>query len=526
MSGKKSAVNKDLLHRIAEVVPGASVDTVKNGNEAIEVTDLGPIKHLKIPVPEGGGVVVLEGYQGTGKTHVINALRSAGSKTGSLAVRDGAPRAEVNLFGVTLRMTRRMSRLGTLSVNNIEGRMSIAEVVDPKIQDPFAADAKRIKSLLSLTGAKADPAEFYDLVGGQALFDEVVPAGALDTDDLVEMSGNIKRALEKVSRDAKQEAETKMTQSNAERLAWKDVDLAAPADEEALRVAHDRAVREEAALEQKAKSAKEFEEEQVKAVTALAKLKKEYRGKSLADAQATQAAAQDLLTSAQREVADLEERLRLAKIELGKAEHREELARKDLEQATTFEAGAAALQETIDAKAPAQVSILDLDAAADKVRLASEAMQTGAMVRRAQDGLKRADELKTSSVQLTAFADKMRDAALATDSVLSRAVQTLDCPLYVSGGRVMTKTEDRGEELFEELSHGEKCKIVIAIAIKAVGPGGLVPIPQDFWEGLAPKSQREVAAQFENTGVLGVAARATDDPEIVAREFEAFPIGN
>jgi hypothetical protein len=63
----------------------------------------------------------------------------------------------VSVPGVTMTVGRSVRRQGELQVETLEGRLSIADLVDPGFVDPERADAKRIKALVGLS--KADISE-------------------------------------------------------------------------------------------------------------------------------------------------------------------------------------------------------------------------------------------------------------------------------------------------------------------------------------------------------------------------------
>ena len=70
-------------------------------SQTIEVKNIGPVEQVSIPVPEGGGIVVLKGRNGSGKTQTLRAIESAATGRGRPSVRDGALRGEINGLGVT-----------------------------------------------------------------------------------------------------------------------------------------------------------------------------------------------------------------------------------------------------------------------------------------------------------------------------------------------------------------------------------------------------------------------------------------
>src|SRR5262245_51934587 len=125
-------------------------DTPKN---QISVDDIGPIHHFEFTIPEDGGVVVLKGRNGLGKSNVLRAVDAltTGYGKGDLRARDGAVAGQVQGFGVTLRVGRRATRSGELEVLALDSdRFSVIDVLAPPIKDPQAADTHRIKALVQL----------------------------------------------------------------------------------------------------------------------------------------------------------------------------------------------------------------------------------------------------------------------------------------------------------------------------------------------------------------------------------------
>src|SRR6266403_2174005 len=70
----------------------------------IEINSIGPINRVSIAVPEKGGVVVLKGRNGVGKTHALKAVNSVVTKNADIHTSDGAASGSVSAFGATLRV--------------------------------------------------------------------------------------------------------------------------------------------------------------------------------------------------------------------------------------------------------------------------------------------------------------------------------------------------------------------------------------------------------------------------------------
>jgi DNA repair exonuclease SbcCD ATPase subunit len=166
----------------------------------IEIRDIGPVEHVSIPVPESGGVVVLKARNGRGKTNTLQAVETIATGKGSLSVRDGALRGEVSGWGAKVTVGRSTRRTGELEVYTLEGKLSIADLVDPGLKSDEAADARRIRALASLTADKVDASRFFELLGGKDAFLEIVSPSAMEGDDWVAVADKIKRDIEREAR--------------------------------------------------------------------------------------------------------------------------------------------------------------------------------------------------------------------------------------------------------------------------------------------------------------------------------------
>ena len=139
----------------------------------LEIKTIGPIQQLHIPLPEGGGCVVLRGPNGAGKSTALDvARRLAGSKQGGLSPTDGAKRGSASLGAAKLSVTpKKVAQAGELEVETIEGRFDVSELIDPGIKDPDRADAARLRALVSLSGAVADESLYQAMIDDAALWE-------------------------------------------------------------------------------------------------------------------------------------------------------------------------------------------------------------------------------------------------------------------------------------------------------------------------------------------------------------------
>ena len=94
----------------------------------VSIQDVGPVLQFEMALPDGGGLVVIEGDNGIGKTtvlHTAEVLCNGGSIPEGK--RDGAPAGEVNGFGRRLKVTSRTTHSGDLEIEGMGGRLIYSE---------------------------------------------------------------------------------------------------------------------------------------------------------------------------------------------------------------------------------------------------------------------------------------------------------------------------------------------------------------------------------------------------------------
>jgi hypothetical protein len=474
----------------------------------VEISNIGPIKRAKFTLVPG--MNVLKGPNGIGKTRALEAVSSLTHGQGQATPRDGATRGEAEGFGATLKVGRRVTHGGELDVVSIEGRFDLSHLVDPGIKANDAADAQRIKALVQLAGGSgADPALFYGMVGGQKEFEHYISPSATDTDDIVTMAGRIKRDLEKHARLASDEAEREVAGAEAARALVADVDLNGPDDGPALQGELEFAIAEFSRLGTQANAITRQVLAAETARTQLAAASTSYQGASVRRAQDAETVTSETSEAANAEVLKLEALLHEARNAAQIATMQHENAVTSLRTAIEHEQTLTAWRTAIDEAAKVEPIAPELiEAAAADVTAARAAQERGTLVRLAKQKAANADEHMKRAAECRRVSDWLRDAGKATDEVLSDLVGKLGCPLRVSGGRLVTDHSLRGETFYSELSMGERTKIALNIATDAVGPNGLIVIPQEFWEGLDPDNRQMTAEHMRDTGVYGISAEA------------------
>jgi len=486
----------------------------------IEIENVGAIPRLTINLPDEGGVAVLRGPNGSGKSTGLEATERLLTNKGSVQVRDGQLNGKVKGLGYTLNVSRNPRRTGELQAEivTLDGRLSVAELVDPGIKDPGAADAKRIKALVSLVETEATPELFYDLCGGRDEFDRLVSASAAEATDLLTMAARIKRDLEAKARDAEDQANHADGHARAGRESIEGVDLTAESDATVLQRAVEAAVRRDSELKSAQAAHARAKAAASEAQAKIDKQRLEYDGPSLAEAQAHEQAAREFTTAAREHVLECERKLAEARADYEAKTANEAAAIRARKQAEAHERSLAEWQKTLAASIPPAPTTDEVLTAAEALAEAHAAAEQGSKVRAAKEALAKADISAKAAAEHRKSAERLRNAARGTDDVLSSVVAKSSKLLRVEAGRLVLTTK-RGLTYFADLSHGERWKIALDIAIEAVGKGGLITVVQEAWESLQPANRRLINEHLKGTGVVMLTAQA-DDGELRSEVFE------
>lgn len=495
-------------------------------NNEIEIENIGAIQHLRFKMDLKGCVRVLHAKNGKGKSTALETVDALVSgRVLDATPHDGVIRGSASAFGARITLGRRTSRSGELEVVSLEGRMSIADLVDPKLKSPEAADAKRIKALIQVASGEnaAKPEKFYKLVGGKKRFAELVSADSLNTNDLVTMASRIKGDLEKQAREYESKAEKTFAKASQAAQGAAGINTDLPYDEEELASNWRKATIAESRIVAQSEAAETAITQATKASELLKQAEKGYTGLTPEDASAKLMLAEKEVEDSYAEVKRLRELVTEAQNVTATAEHKRDSAKRELKTAESHVNTVAEYLKIVNDEVPEPVNPKRIEQYKALTAAAQSAVQQGAVIRSALKSLDEAEKLKKEAILLESEGDKIRAAAQDTDSVLSAEVEKLHTPLRVKYGRLVLDT-DRGETFFSELSPGERYHLVIHdIAVPTVGKGGIIVLPQDAWEALDPINRRLVAEAVENTGVCILTAEASDDEEIVVEDFEANP---
>ena len=513
-------------------------------NEPLVITDAGPIENLTIPIPPGGGVVVLSGRNGSGKTTAINATESLIGGKPSVSPRDGSQKAVITGFGATLRVGRRASRTGELEVESLDGKLTPAVFVEPGLKSPDAADAMRIKALLQLVNARPDLNDFYKLLQDKATFERYVPEDFSDETDVVALAAKIKRSLEQTARREEAIAANEAGKAVAYKKAVEDIDTTQVPDTDRIQDELEAAVAHQSRLTEQA-----VQSERLSKQAALAReqldnhqpAKRDRLRRQIEEAVSKRDKLRQQCNDHYDDVVEAEKELQAAQVRLRNAKNDHstislhldnaqnnvialtESDAKQQEMEQSHEAAVNGWKQSIDAAEQCECpSVVDLENASAAIKSIRSAIEDAAVVRHALQQVEKAAEHKAKSDESYKTAEKLRESAKATDDILSDLVSQCGTALSVRSGRLMVKTR-RGLTLFSELSHGERWKIAIDVALQAFPEHSdhlpLLTVEQEAWEGLDPTNRGIIAAHARERGVLILTAECSDSITVTAAEF-------
>jgi len=465
--------------------------------DTIQLKNLGPIVDLVIPVPVGGGISIVLGPNDCGKSLGLDGIGKMLGGKQHVSQRDGQPNpGEIRYGDVLLRVGKSTRVIGEAEVLSIEGRLSIADLVEPHIKDPVAADKARTKALCRLTGAVADPAVFYDAVGGRERFEAVVTASACDTDDLVDMQRMVKRDLDLAARKAEDTAKKADGAAKAAAAFIEGIDLEAPCDAAALQQTVEAAISVLQDLRSRKTAAFDAAARAEKATEAIDRALAEYQGPTVEDARTAVKTAQEAVAQAKLDEQQALEAYQRAQHVTSSANQLLALDQQAQSAAVNHAQTIAEWQATMEAGRVTGPTAEEIGAAEAFLNATRVAFEQGVLVRQALQYARHLDDAKALRFTAGIEAMRLRDAGRDTELVLAEVVSAEGLTLL--DGRWCTEQPGRGKVFFADRSRGTRAAIAIGLVAKRLRELGnlpaLVPYPQELWEGMDRTNRDKVRA--------------------------------
>ncbi len=229
-------------------------------SESITIERLKAIKHLEIPVPKSG-LVLLRGRNEYGKTTALDGISNLlHRKDERLGLSKGASRAGiVEGFGATLTVhASRTTKAGEVeSFISFEG-LDPTRAITPKEKDVVAAERGVINRFADFLGINADPQLFAELFdNGVEDLNRYTSPNARSASSIVEMAKLVKADVEDHARSLDEQRVNKEGEAAGLRQGLGDLDLTKEGNETVLAQALESAIREESELLGRQKQAAE-----------------------------------------------------------------------------------------------------------------------------------------------------------------------------------------------------------------------------------------------------------------------------
>jgi DNA repair exonuclease SbcCD ATPase subunit len=462
----------------------------------IEIKDVKAIVNLTLPIPEGGGVVVLQGANGCGKSTALDAIATAaGARDRGLTARDGAKFGKVTAPGVTLRVGRSTTRAGELELQSIEGKHSVDKLVDPGFVDPEASDRARIRTLIQFAGVEPDIGIFGGIEGYDYAKDHVV-----ESEDVLKIAANLKEEIEKLARSSENSAADAMARASLLYDQCQGIDSTVERDGHELRQAVEHKIRRLADTERLQRERQERRAQWIEAKSQLMTL--ETASESLDGAMLAEKQSREYAEQKRAELGRLQQ-------EIAVANEQQSQSAKRLESIKKSHVAMEKLRESVNAGEPELIPDSRIDDLKQSVELARAAEQAGEIQRKKhidRDGAVKWQQIAKNDTDEGKY---YRAGAAKIDGILSEQINRLGVDLAVMNGRLYYDTS-RGPTLYDELSAGERWRIALDIVIEIAGADSLLSIPQECWEALDPANQMAIAKHCQSRGVALFTAEATD----------------
>jgi hypothetical protein len=502
----------------------------------IAIKNLGPIDELRIRLP-GPGVTTVSAPNGSGKSIAMAAMQGLAAGRGKLPLRDGQDRGSVDLFGLHATINPKQTRVaGEFALNNLEGKLDIGVFVKPGVQDPVAADKRRIKALVSLLGIEADA----KLFSANEAFDAdefalVVQQDAYSCTDLVDMANRIARDYHAEARQWERSAHDDEAKAKSIEQQISEIDMEAESDPDVLQ---EQFLKAQQAYSQAGQKRKLRADKQQAAEVARAELMRwdamevstaEEAQQQLDDEKAELQIEEDHVQELHAQIVRLTEELEQAErnCELIAARVKTCRAKVELAEAHARSRGTC-LQVIADAEnfqAPDEAEMATIK---ENFAAAQAAMERGVRVRDARSLASQVENYRGSAEARTARAEHHRACAAATDAVLCTLIATDAFRVVTVGQNKRLQTFHEGRQAwvnYHELSEAEKWTRAIDVGVARVGDGGLLFICQEAWEGIDVWNRQTVHdhAVARNVYILTIEAtrHAEDGRDFVVKPFQA-----
>lgn len=480
---------------------------------SISIENTGPIEEFQY-TPEQFGVHVLRGKQQAGKTTILRSIElvTTGRTDEKPTKRDGSKSGKVEAFGKTLKIGRTIREEGELSIDGL-GELDLSVLHTPKFKDAETRDKYRVATLVRMAQVNADPSLFYDVVGGEEAFKEVVGDALDGVTDLVDMASKVKRAIDKEALALEKSAIQEKANCEALTKAAEGVDPNAEVDPAKLQAELRDAMQVQAQLTAERKSGLQSQQ----AVDAARKAIEEHGFIDVVEATTNRDVAISKHGKIFDQIGELQKQLKVQAdlIESYDAE---------IEKADAHNLKLKSHQAVLNAQGDITIpSESDIAAADERVAKANAAIEYAAKVRIANDAAAKLQAHRDAATALEKKAAKLRSKAQDAMGVLSTVVGAIpNCPFRIQtdddGVTRLVVSGRKENEFFDELSDGAKWTTIIPLTCNK--PGKAIVLSQAAWGEIQPANKRLIHELFEKAQCYLFVAQV-DDGELRCEWFGA-----
>jgi len=469
-------------------------------NETIEIDKVGAINHLSIPLPEGGGLVVLKGRNGAGKSTAIKSVESLydpiarkGLETSDKSIDPGT----IHGKGVRVKLGKSKSTIGELVCDSIDGGLDPSVFVDPGIKDEVKADAKRLHVLVRLSGLKILKSDWMSLTGGK--YEDLVQADPIETAD------RIRRAIHTEAKMLEEQIEKRSREADAliRPAMDQDLSLADKADTFADLLDQLRKDLFSAAIENK-----NAIEQNAKVTEAKLKLDGIARPVSVSEVESELEGHNKGIRILESEMEDLGRELKKKEIDLQEMKFRKEQFETQIENSRRLQKLIDDLESSAALEIQPTIDVSEIEA---RIAKGTEVHRQAVIAKEVRDNQLKGESVKAELEKEKTEAKKLREVARGTDSIFGRQLSSMGfTDVIVDDGRLKVKS-DRGLELVSELSDGERWRLAIKVAANGLGEGAILPVEQAAYEGLDPENRLLIRDLARKKKIVIVTALASDE---------------
>ncbi len=481
----------------------------------IEITNPGPIEGLfTIDLSSGPGAYELRGARGTGKTTCLGSIDWLAGHRVDVTLHDGAVSGRVEGFGVVAPIGGRKRRKGEFELDTIDAeKFSLTDLIDPPGKTPEVRDAHAIKALAVLSELKADAALYHELAGGLDAFDDL---DVQETTDPVLLATRIKTAYAKLARDRQNTAEAEAAHAAPLEHVPDGLDISESCDLASLGTIRDEARDKHQSMEIERDNGITKEGEVAEATGRLEKLRANYSGPNVEDAEAAREAAIEAGVSARAMAVDLKRDLDKALGFAGACQADEQAAHSVYQAAKSHHAAVEELK-AMAGKTVAYPEATDIAEAGVSVDEATEAYNRGVRIRDVKQNQARARGHRMTETMATNESGEARNKAGQVFDILAESLHTKhleihsvdDCP------RLFVQHPNRGKTLFDRvngLSDGERVDYTLRELLPHIKSPGLLPIPQRIWQDLQPTDRKALHTLAVEKGLYLFGAQVSEGP--------------